>query len=61
MPMRTPQAFPDDAKASFAAPFHALLERGIYLAPSAFEVDFLSAAHTEAQVDELASALRAQL
>ncbi|HEY5019710.1 MAG TPA: glutamate-1-semialdehyde 2,1-aminomutase [Steroidobacteraceae bacterium] len=59
-PMRTPQTFPADAKASFAAPFHALLERGIYLAPSAFEVGFLSAAHTEAQVDELAAALRAQ-
>src|ERR1039458_2144477 len=47
-PMRTPQSFPANAKASFAAPFHALLESGIYLAPSAFEVGFLSAAHTDA-------------
>jgi glutamate-1-semialdehyde 2,1-aminomutase len=59
-PMRTPQSFPADAKASFAAPFHALLESGIYLAPSAFEVGFLSAAHTDAHVDELAAALAAQ-
>jgi glutamate-1-semialdehyde 2,1-aminomutase len=59
-PIRSPRSFPADAKASFAAPFHALLAGGIYLAPSAFEVGFLSAAHTEAQVDELAAALRAQ-
>jgi glutamate-1-semialdehyde 2,1-aminomutase len=38
-------------------PFHTLLERGIYLAPSAFEVGFLSTAHTESQVDALAEAL----
>jgi glutamate-1-semialdehyde 2,1-aminomutase len=56
-PMRTPQSFPADAKASFAGPFHALLERGIYLAPSAFEVGFLSTAHTESQIDALAEAL----
>jgi len=57
-PMRSPRAFPADAAASFAAPFHALLASGIYLAPSAFEVGFLSAAHTEAHVDALAAALR---
>jgi glutamate-1-semialdehyde 2,1-aminomutase len=57
LPMRTPLSFPGDAKANFAGPFHTLLERGMYLAPSAFEVGFLSAAHTEAQVDALAAAL----
>ena len=56
-PMRTPQSFPADAKASFAGPFHRLLGRGIYLAPSAFEVGFLSTAHTESQIDALAEAL----
>jgi glutamate-1-semialdehyde 2,1-aminomutase len=60
-PMRTPARFPLDAGASFKGPFHALLEQGIYLAPSAFEVGFLSAAHTEAHVDELAAALRTLL
>jgi glutamate-1-semialdehyde 2,1-aminomutase len=59
-PIRSPKNFPADAKASFAAPFHALLEGGIYLAPSAFEVGFLSAAHSDAQIDQLASALQAQ-
>jgi glutamate-1-semialdehyde 2,1-aminomutase len=60
-PMRTPRSFPDDAARCFAAPFHALLESGIYLAPSAFEVGFLSAAHTEAHIDTLAAALRSEL
>ena len=60
-PMRSPRSFPSDAGTSFKAPFHALLEQGIYLAPSAFEVGFLSAAHSEAHIDTLAAALRAQL
>jgi glutamate-1-semialdehyde 2,1-aminomutase len=45
--------------AAFGPVFHRLLEDGIYLAPSAFEVGFLSAAHTAAQVDTLAAALLA--
>lgn len=30
--------------------FHAMLERGVYLAPSAFEAGFVSTAHTEADI-----------
>ena len=30
--------------------FHAMLDEGVYLAPSAFEAGFISAAHTEADV-----------
>jgi glutamate-1-semialdehyde 2,1-aminomutase len=30
--------------------FHAMLERGVYLAPSAFEAGFVSIAHEEAQI-----------
>jgi glutamate-1-semialdehyde 2,1-aminomutase len=56
-PMRSLQRLPADAGPSYAALFHPLLERGIYLAPSAYEVGFLSAAHTEAHVDALAEAL----
>jgi glutamate-1-semialdehyde 2,1-aminomutase len=44
-----------DAKGSdvkfFSRFFHAALERGIYLAPSAFEACFLSAAHGDAEVE----------
>jgi glutamate-1-semialdehyde 2,1-aminomutase len=54
-----------DLKAKPAAPFgpvfHKLLDAGIYLAPSAFEVGFLSAAHTAAHVEALARELRAAL
>jgi glutamate-1-semialdehyde 2,1-aminomutase len=54
-----------DMKARPAAPFgpvfHRLLDAGIYLAPSAFEVGFLSAAHTSAHVDTLAEQLRTAL
>jgi len=31
--------------------FHAMLDRGIYLAPSAFEAGFVSAAHSDADID----------
>jgi glutamate-1-semialdehyde 2,1-aminomutase len=36
---------------AFNAFFHAMLERGIYLAPSAFEAGFLSSAHTDADIE----------
>jgi glutamate-1-semialdehyde 2,1-aminomutase len=36
--------------------FHAMLERGVYLAPSQFEAGFLSAAHTDAHVDRTLAA-----
>ncbi|MGQ0512127.1 MAG: glutamate-1-semialdehyde 2,1-aminomutase [Betaproteobacteria bacterium] len=32
--------------------FHAMLERGVYLAPSAYEAGFVSAAHGAAEVEE---------
>jgi glutamate-1-semialdehyde 2,1-aminomutase len=37
------------------------MSQGIYLAPSAFEVGFLSTAHTAADVAALAAALRRAL
>ncbi len=37
--------------ARYAAWFRALLERGIYVAPSQFEALFVSSAHTEADID----------
>ncbi|MDF1836261.1 MAG: glutamate-1-semialdehyde 2,1-aminomutase [Planctomycetota bacterium] len=41
--------------------FHSLLEQGIALAPSAYEVGFLSIAHGEADVDRLAEGLQKAL
>lgn len=37
--------------ALYAKIFHGLLDRGIYIAPSQFECNFISAAHTETDVD----------
>jgi len=41
--------------------FHALFEQGIALAPSPFEVCFLSLAHTHVDIDRLAESLRRAL
>jgi glutamate-1-semialdehyde 2,1-aminomutase len=41
----------------FKAFFHAMLDQGVYLPPSAFEVWFLSAAHDDAALDRVLSAL----
>jgi glutamate-1-semialdehyde 2,1-aminomutase len=37
--------------ARYARVFHAMLERGVYLAPSQFEAGFLSTEHTPAVID----------
>jgi len=47
--------------ARFAALFHAMLERGVYVPPSAYEACFLSLAHTRADLEEFVSALAASL
>jgi glutamate-1-semialdehyde 2,1-aminomutase len=36
--------------------FHGMLDQGIYFAPSAFETGFMSAAHTEADIEATAAA-----
>jgi len=38
--------------------FHAMLKEGVYLAPSAFEVGFVSAAHGPAEIDATLAAAR---
>jgi glutamate-1-semialdehyde 2,1-aminomutase len=54
-----------DAKRSdtvlFMKVFHKLLENGTYLPPSQFETNFLSTAHTEADVDETVNAFAMSL
>jgi glutamate-1-semialdehyde 2,1-aminomutase len=44
---------------AFAAFFHAMLARGVYLPPSAFEAWFLSAAHDAAALERVVDALPA--
>ena len=41
--------------------FHAMLERGVYLAPALYEAGFVSAAHTEADIAHTVSAAREAL
>ena len=50
-----PSAAACDTKA-FAKYFLAMLEEGIYLAPSQFETAFVSAAHTEAEIERTIAA-----
>ena len=55
----------DDAKKSdtarFAKFFQEMLERGIFLPPSQYEALFVSAAHTDADIDRTIAAARASL
>src|SRR5918995_132930 len=44
--------------AAYARFFHAMLERGVYLPPSAFEAWFVSTVHTDAEVDRILTAAR---
>ncbi len=44
--------------AAFRRFFHLMLERGVYLAPSAYEAGFMSAAHTMEHIESTISAAR---
>ena len=54
-----------DAKRSdtnlYARFFHEMLNRSIFLAPSQFEAAFVSAAHTESDIDRTIDAAREAL
>ncbi|MES9856181.1 MAG: glutamate-1-semialdehyde 2,1-aminomutase [Sedimenticola sp.] len=43
----------------FKAFFHAMLDQGVYLAPSAFEAGFVSAAHSDSDIDATLAAATA--
>jgi glutamate-1-semialdehyde 2,1-aminomutase len=58
---RTAAPMSEQASARFSALFHAMLDRGVYLPPSAYEACFLSLAHTSADVQQLARALQESL
>ena len=49
----------DQSTAAYAAFFHAMLDGGVYLPPSAFEAWFVSAAHDEGALARIADALPA--
>lgn len=45
----------------YAAFFHGMLKRGVYLAPSQFEVNFISAAHGAVEIEKIVSAAKETL
>jgi glutamate-1-semialdehyde 2,1-aminomutase len=47
--------------AAFTRFYHAMLTRGVYLAPSAFEAGFVSSAHGEPEIEKTLAAARAVL
>lgn len=60
-PPRRPDAITPEAARRYRKLFHGLLQRGYYIAPSGYEVGFLSLAHTPKQVTAFADALAAVL
>ncbi len=58
---RSAEALDAGSAKIYARVFHSLLDQGIALAPSAFEIAFLSLAHTRRDIDRLAEGLRAAL
>jgi glutamate-1-semialdehyde 2,1-aminomutase len=44
---------------AYAAFFHAMLDAGVYLPPSAYEAWFVGAAHDDAALEQVADALPA--
>jgi len=49
----------EQSPAAYAAFFHAMLDRGVYLPPSPYEAWFVSAAHDDAALARIADALPA--
>src|ERR1700742_4261674 len=58
---RTAASMSPQAVQRYGALFHAMLDRGVYLPPSAYEGCFLSLAHTNADIEQLTRALRESL
>jgi glutamate-1-semialdehyde 2,1-aminomutase len=60
LPQNYAQVMQSDG-ARFNAFFHAMLERGVYLAPALFEAGFVSGAHSDADIDATIEAAREAL
>lgn len=60
LPRNYAQVMASDA-ARFNRFFHGMLQRGVYLAPALYEAGFVSAAHTDADIDATLQAARSAL
>jgi glutamate-1-semialdehyde 2,1-aminomutase len=56
-PIRRLDQIPADHAERFTAIFHSALQRGVYFAPSAHEVSFISLAHTEELLEQAGDAI----
>src|SRR5881394_449514 len=56
-PIRRIEQIPANNAAAFARIFHAALEGGVYLAPSGYEVNFMSLAHSDELLERAAESL----
>lgn len=56
--IRAISAIPQGHKEEYAKIFHKLLDEGVYLAPSGYEVGFLSYAHDDAVLDQALAKLK---
>ena len=58
---RRADMIPSDAAEKYADLHKGMLDRGFMLAPSAYEIGFLSTSHQEGHIDSMASALEKTL
>jgi glutamate-1-semialdehyde 2,1-aminomutase len=56
-PIRRIEQIPANNAPAFARLFHAALDGGVYLAPSGYEVNFMSLAHTDELLDDAAKVI----
>jgi glutamate-1-semialdehyde 2,1-aminomutase len=59
--IRRVDQIPEHNSAAFARIFHAALARGVYLAPSGFEVNFMSLAHSDELLEKASEAIVAAI
>ena len=57
--VRRIEKIPAEQKAYYAQIFHGFLDRGVYFAPSGYEVGFLSTAHTDSDLNQVLDAAKA--
>lgn len=60
-PVRRHDKVPAIHRETYARVFHSLLEKGVYLAPSAFEISFVSTAHHDQHLSAFREALKLSL
>ena len=53
----SPSAIGDRQREAFKAIYHRILEQGVYISPSVFEIGFISSVHSKDDIDQLTKAI----